>query len=160
MRFDNNPIEFPAIPAIGGRKVSDATLTDLEHSNSNLITYGINEGDILIFPDFIWQIELKKREIRPGGESYEYLLKVIRNGRGSWLSVCALNRKDHKNKPMHPVSEYLIECSNYAECVLAVLGKTIVAKKMVDYTRYKIENGIQTHEVEYSKTAYLEFLED
>lgn len=152
-------ISFPNIPRIGGRLVFDVCLEELESISNpvKLVTYGVNENDYIILPDTIYQIQLKKRQVQVGSQLYEYFINVIRNGKGSWLSLAALNRKDYNNDPIHPVSEFLIECSNPAECILAVLGKTIIARKMVEYSRYKFANGVRTHEIEHCKTAYLEF---
>ena len=151
--------DFPAIPAIGGRKVEGATLKELEEKGTTLITYGVNEGDVIVFPATEDQIELKKRQIRPNSDNYEMLLKVVRNNKGSWLSVGVLNRRDHKFNPVHPVAEALTGCANDAERVKEMLGTTIEAKKMVDYTRTKFVNKMRTDEIETAKVAYLTFVE-
>ena len=75
------------------------------------------------------------------------------------MSIAALNRKNNEGKPIHPVSEYLIEYSNFVECIFAVLGKTIVARETIEYSSYKIVNSIRANEIAYIKTAYLEFIE-
>ena len=147
--------DFPQIPAIGGRQVIEGSLKELEEKGVSLVTYGVNENDIFVFPETLDQIEIKKRQIRPNSTSYEMLLKVVRNGKGSWLSVGVLNRRDHKFQPVHPVAESLSSCENDAELVKAMLGKTIKGEKMVDFTRNKFDNGVRLDEIETVKTAYL-----
>lgn len=147
--------DFPVIPSIGGREVKSATLKDLENKGVSLVTYGVNDGDVIVFPETEDQIEIKQRQVRPGTDAYEMLLKVIRNGKGSWLSVGALNRRDNKFKPVHPVAESLQDCANDAERVKAMLGTTIKGNGMVEYTRTKFEGGVRTDQEETVKVANL-----
>lgn len=154
MRF-SEITDFPDLPVIGGREVKEATLADLESKGTTLVTYGVNEGDTIIFPETAEQIVIKQRQIRPNQDSFEMLLQVVRNGRGSWLSVGVLNRRDHKYQPVHPVAESLTDCANDAERVKAMLGKTIKGDKKVDYTRNKFVGGVRTDEIETVKVTYL-----
>jgi hypothetical protein len=147
--------DFPVIPQIGGRKVEDAQMSELADKGATLVTYGVNDGDTIIFPNTKEQIVIKKRQIRPGSDSFEYLLQVIRNGKGSWLSVGCLGRRDNKFAPIHEVAKSLTDCANDEERVYAMVNKTIVGKGKVTYTRNKFENGMRTDTVESVETTNL-----
>lgn len=156
--FGKKSFELKELECVRHTVVEKISLEEAEEVPNGKVDYiSISEGDWVSFPDMIHQIKLRKITFPNGIVGY-YMVNTIRNCSGSWLCLSTLTKKNYNEEPIHPVSEYLMECSSLAEIILAMLGKTIVCNKMVEYTIYKYENGVRTNELRTVKSPYLEFL--
>lgn len=127
-------------PVISRRRqtLEDATLEELERQNtSSWDQRGLSPGYHVVFPQYLSQLILKKVITKwEQGERIDYIVNVISKDRPCWINIGYLNFRDSRGKTIHPIANYLAECDNDAERLLAMLGKTVyISSAECDYIR-------------------------
>jgi hypothetical protein len=142
-----------------GADVADVTLDELENvKSSKPSVYTVHKLRYyyrISFPDSMSQLRLKK--IKTATDEYSYFVCVlVDNYTLSWMSIGSLyNICDYEGCPIkHSVSEYLEECTNDAERILAMLGKSIRPGEDIQYKAKRRFDGKLVDKV----TPHLEFL--
>ena len=131
--------EIPALVGRGGAEVKDVDRNELKTSGTPFSGSGMAKGDVVEFPDTWDDVEVKKIQVRPNSNSWDYRILVLKNSRPNWLSIGYLCRTDKDRKAVHPVAEMLTKLHDNEEKIDALLGKTIVAGDVVEYQRQSFD---------------------
>lgn len=123
------------IPQVFGsrtREPKPLSVDALHTTGETFISYGINVGDVIEFPDSPSDIEAREQPIRPGSTSMQRILLVERNGQPSWLSLGVLNRTDYNRQPTCAFCAEMVELPNDYARIEHLFGKKITCKSTVD----------------------------
>lgn len=139
--------ELAPIPERNGLKAKEVSLKALEEKGLGIVSYGVQKGEVIEFPDTEEDATVWARPVRENGPE-EMLVAVKRNDKPSWFSIGGLRRMDYQGKPVGPVCEDLRSCSNDYERVKRMLGKKITANETTEIQVYHFDNGVRTTDLE------------
>lgn len=144
---------FPVIPVRNGLTCGSGSLKDLEATGMGLVSFGLNKGDVVEFPDNEESLSVQWRQVRKGSDAKEMLIGVYKNGKPAWFSVANLRRWDNQMKAVHPVAEDLRNCESDAVRVTTCFGRKITATEDVTYQEAVFENGTRVDGETKSRTV-------
>lgn len=113
------------------RVPSPITADTLKTTGETFVSYGVQKGDVIEFPDSADEVVAVEQPIRPHSESKQRLLQVMKNGKYTWLSLGVLNRTDYNREPTCDFCREMVELPNDWARIEHLFGKKI---KVVDMT--------------------------
>lgn len=124
------------IPVFGSRARVPQPLSveTLKTTGETFISYGINQGETIEFPDNASEVVAVEQPIRannPDGPK-QRLIQVLRNGKYSWLSLGVLNRTDYNREPTCAFCAEMNELPNDYARIEHLYGKKITCTGKVD----------------------------
>ena len=135
------------IPQVFGsrtREPKPLSVDALHTTGETFISYGINVGDVIEFPDGPEDIEAREQPVIAGGTAMQRILLVSRNGEPSWLSLGVLNRTDFNRKPTCDFCAEMVELPNDYARIEHLFGKKITCKSMVKKPFQKFDRQTRT----------------
>lgn len=137
------------VPVFGSRARAPQPLNieTLKTTGETFISYGINTGDVIEFPDNASEVVAVEQPIRannPDGPK-QRLIQVLRNGKYSWLSLGVLNRTDYNREPTCAFCAEMNELPNDLARIEALYGKKITCKTKVDkpFQKFDRQTGVR-----------------
>lgn len=139
------------IPAVFGehtRPAKEMTKEALKTTGQPFVSSGIAVDESVNFPDTEDDIVVKEQPVAVGRTATQRLLLVDRidkagNHKPGWLSLGVLNRTDYHREPTCDFCAEMNKIDNDWDRIIALLGKTITCKKMVnkDFQRFDRQTG-------------------
>ena len=122
------------IPVFGSRsrKPEPMSVETLKTTGETFISYGVQNGDVINFPDTVDDINAVEQPVRVGSNAKQRLLEVEKNGKHTWLSLGVLNRTDYNREPTCEFCAQMVNRPNDYARIEALLGKTIKVTGMVE----------------------------
>jgi len=122
------------IPVFGSRARQPEALSveTLKSTGESFVSYGINVGDVVEFPDSKDDIVAVEQPVRAGSTAKQRLLQVVKNGKYTWLSLGVLNRTDVHREPTCAFCAEMNELPNDLARIEALYGKKITVRAMVE----------------------------
>jgi hypothetical protein len=145
------------------RKPEPLSLETLKTTGETFVTYGINTGDVVEFPDNAAEVVAVEQPIRannPDGPK-QRLLQVLKNGKYSWLSLGVLNRTDYNREPTCPFCAEMNELPNDFARIEHLYGKKITCTGRVEkpFQKFDRQTGVRVDgQSEMRPTAVIEYV--
>ena len=137
------------VPVFGSRNrvPQPLNIETLKTTGENFVSYGINVGDVIEFPDNASEVVAVEQPIRannPDGPK-QRLIQVMRNGKYSWLSLGVLNRTDYNREPTCAFCAEMNELPNDYARIEALYGKKITVTTKVEkpFQKFDRQTGVR-----------------
>ena len=129
------------------RKPEPLSIETLKTTGETFVTYGIQQGDVIEFPDNAAEVVAVEQPIRannPEGPK-QRLLQVLKNGKYSWLSLGVLNRTDYNGEPTCKFCEEMNELPNDLARIEHLYGKKITCTTRVEkpFQKFDRQTGVR-----------------
>lgn len=140
MKFNQIKEMVPALVGTNGALVEDVTKEELASAGVAFSGAGMGVGDTVEFLDeYDFVNDVKKVQVRPNSNSWDYRVLAIKNGKPEWLSLGFFCRRDEDMKPVHPVSEALNELHDHGARIEFLRSKGVMAAEKTKYQAPKFE---------------------
>lgn len=155
------------IPVFGSRnRVPNPINADtLKTTGETFVSYGVQKGDVIEFPDNADEVVAVEQPIRPGQTGAnvpkQRLLQVMKNGKYTWLSLGVLNRTDYNREPTCDFCKEMVDLPNDWARIEHLFGKKIKVTDMVQKPFQKFDRQTGTRiegESENRSTPILEYV--
>ena len=142
MKF--NGVDYPQISGIDRERPVTLVENDkLKDTGVAFNTYGIQKGDVIIFPKTMEDLHVVSQPVRKGSTVLQYLVTVTKNGKPNWLSLGSLTRTDVNREPISKFNQEMIDLGDNGARIERLLGKTIkcVETKKVQFQAFDRQTG-------------------
>ena len=151
------------IPVFGSRNrvPSPINADTLKTTGETFVSYGVQKGDVIEFPDNADEVVAVEQPIRPGSQAKQRLLQVMKNGKYTWLSLGVLNRTDYNREPTCDFCKEMVDLPNDWARIEHLFGKKIKVTDMVQKPFQKFDRQTGTRiegESENRPTPILEYV--
>lgn len=129
------------IPVFGSRNRQPNPINSdvLKTTGETFVSYGVQKGDVVEFPDNENEVVAVEQPIRPGSQSKQRLLQVVKNGKYTWLSLGVLNRTDYNREPTCDFCAEMVDLPNDWARIEHLFGKKIKVTDMVEKSFQKFD---------------------
>lgn len=145
------------------RQPQPLSIETLKTTGETFVSYGINQGEVIEFPDNATEVVAVEQPIRVNDERSpkQRLIQVLRNGKYSWLSLGVLNRTDYNREPTCAFCAEMNELPNDLARIEHLYGKKITCTGKVEkpFQKFDRQTGARIEgQSEMRPTAVIEYV--